>query len=90
MELKGERCFRCNNFDAYFTKGTKRFNRTKCGWCCAKRETVECYGSCEKFEIRSRRGHALRLIKPCLNDMLTELIEIRNLIEEELDENKNL
>ena len=90
MEPNGERCFRCKNFDAYYIKGTKKFECTKYGWCRAKKVNTERIVSCEKYEAHIYRSHALHFIEPCLNDILIELTEIRNIIEEESDENKSL
>ncbi len=93
MTNNPNRCSRCRFFDRYYTKETKKFRRTECGWCRKKRELVSTHGECEKFLARTRRCMPQRALYLQLNDLLTEISEIRNFLEDnkiEGDDNKTL
>ena len=77
------RCFRCKNFDRYYVKEVKRFNRTDMGWCCEKCETVKAEFGCEKFALKPNGKKRDMALAVCLSDILAEISELRNIIEEE-------
>ena len=83
MENDKNECFRCQNFDRYFTKGVKRFNEAKCGWCCKKTDVVNIHDSCSLFVLKTHSRKRVRLLCYYLNDILTEISEIRYMIEGE-------
>lgn len=86
MESKGKQCYRCKNLDRYYTKGIKEFNPTKFGWCCKKRENVNIHDGCEQYVLKPKRNRNRLLIRYCLNNLLTEITEIRKVIEAESDD----
>ncbi len=93
MENHPNRCSRCRFFDRYYTKETKKFRRTECGWCRKKQELVSTHGECEKYSARTRRCMPQRALYLQLNDLLTEISEIRNFLEDnklEGEDNKTL
>lgn len=47
-------CFRCRYFDRYYTKGVKRYNRTKFGRCSVRAEIVGNHDTCQAYVIKSR------------------------------------
>ena len=89
MENKKEQCFMCRNFDRFYTKGTRNFNKTKTGLCFKKGETVDIHGNCEKFLLRVPRRLPPKYLRYCLSDMLTELSEIRKMLETEGEGDEN-
>ncbi len=85
MENEKEMCRKCKYFDRYYTKETKRYNKTKYGLCCKTRDNVGVEGHCDRFEVKPKRGKAKYMVRYFLNDLLTEITEIRKIIED--DEN---
>lgn len=79
----------CNYFDRYYTKGVKGFNSTPYGWCCRLGQEVRSGGGCENFVSKRRTAMREKLIRRCLNDILTELIELRKVVESD-EREKNL
>lgn len=82
MENKNGKCSRCKYFNRYYTKGTKQFNKTKFGWC-QKSGVKEASASCPEFSIKQKGDNGLLFLKICLNDLLTEISEIRKILEVE-------
>ena len=85
MEEKRHKCYKCKHFNRYYIKEVKRFSKIKFGWCCKACGSVDAYGCCEKFVCNSRRKIIPELVQTSLNDLLTEISVIRNIIEEELN-----
>lgn len=83
MEEKQGKCFRCCFFDRYYTREEKHFQRTACGWCGYKEECVSSSETCKAF--KKKRGHKRpkRVILLYLHDLLTEISEVRKLIEDD-------
>ena len=89
MERKNKACWNCGNYKAYYMKGLCHFDRLAFGLCRKKQETVEKHGECEFW----RSNHALRsfreeIAKKKLDGLLDELIEIRQILFEEKEENE--
>ena len=81
-----EKCGNCRYMDRYYTKGVTRFNKTEYGRCMVRQKSVNVFDSCERYEKRKNMGKASKRVKVCLNDLLTEITEIRKVIEVEQDE----
>lgn len=90
METTKTECYRCKFLDRYYIKGVKEFKKTNSGWCCKKQKTVEIHNGCEDFNARSKRKRNERLLRFYLNDLLTEISEIRKIIEAENREDEEL
>ena len=88
MQEKSKSCSRCKYLDRYYTKGVDRFNRTDFGRCRKRRESVvvrEC--RCDNYEADRYIGViGRRAVKKCLNDLITQMTEIRKVIEAEIDD----
>ena len=82
-ENKVNYCYACKNFERYYVKGIKQFNKTKVGWCCHKGEVVNAVDGCGEFAIKTTWKSYRKAVKNCLNDMLTEISEMRKIVEEE-------
>ncbi|HIU00552.1 MAG TPA: hypothetical protein IAB64_01035 [Candidatus Coproplasma excrementavium] len=78
-----ERCYNCRNLQRYYTRGVKSYLQTDFGYCCECRAVVEVHHSCEKFVRRTNRRRSERLTRYYLNDILTEISEIRKVLEGE-------
>ncbi len=90
MNKNNQFCFRCKYLDRYYTKELKKFSKTPLGWCRQKRETVSVKCRCEKFSVRIPKKIPGVVLKRCLNDLLTEISEIRKMIEAEKNENEDM
>ena len=74
-------CYKCKNFDRYYTKGVKQFDKTQIGWCYVNRKDVNIHDCCDKYELKTRRGICKITLRSCLNDLLNELSSIRQVFE---------
>ncbi|MDE6442425.1 MAG: hypothetical protein K2L12_06745 [Clostridia bacterium] len=84
------KCYRCKYFDRYYTKGTKHFNLTEIGLCSKKRNIVQKNEGCDGFVVKQHGYRAKIVATRCLNDLLTELSELRKFIEAEKAESEEL
>ena len=82
METDCKKCFRCRNFSRYFTKGVKKFNETNLGWCGVNQSTVKSNGCCDKYVIKTRINTVSKYVWYTLNDILTQISELRKIIED--------
>lgn len=88
MENESKECNRCKYYEPYYTRNTKHFNKTKCGRCSKKRCMVSSHDSCDEHSYKSCTSKSKRVLKLYLNDLLTDLTEIRQIIEVENAETK--
>ena len=91
-ECKGK-CYRCRFFDRYYTKENIQFKRTACGWCSVKKDNISATGVCERFVPQRNWRVPRKPIVMHLNDLLTEISAMRQLIEDDRcdnDENEEL
>ena len=89
MERKNKACWNCGNYRAYYTKGLCHFDRLNCGLCRKTRETVEKHNQCEfwtnDYPMRVWRKDTA---KKKLNAILDGIIEIRQILFEENEDNR--
>lgn len=93
MEEKNEKCKKCRycrNYTAYYTKGVRRFDSTRQGFCSLHDRLVNGGDGCEfwnnayhRFCIRKKAT------LKTLYDLLTNISAIRQILEECRDEGKN-
>lgn len=81
---KGQ-CFQCRYCDRYYVKEIKSFKKINLGWCCQNRYTVDIHAHCDKFLQKKKNIVNTKLLKHYLSDLLTEISEIRKIIEDEND-----
>ncbi len=84
------KCFRCKNFSLFYTKGVKNFNKTKFGWCIERQSVVSTQDGCEKYAYKPCIRRSNLMIKNCLNGLLTEITGIREMLEAERNDNKDM
>ena len=89
-EKKNEECYRCKFFDRYYTKEAKQYRRTKFGWCRKQVKSVNVHETCEYFIFKPPRKRCNEILSNALNDLLTQISEIRSVLEAEEDERKDL
>lgn len=86
-----KRCLRCKNFDRYYAKGSKRFNPTEYGWCLIRADHTITRDSCELFAARPTAGKKSdRPARYYLQELLTEITAIRQIMEEDSHENEEM
>ena len=77
-------CWNCGNYAAFYRRGGYAFYKTDKGNCTVKNEVIEKNFCCEKWRntctLRSQRKE-LTLRK--LNDVLAEIVAIRQILEED-------
>lgn len=83
MSEKKSRCCNCTYFERYYTKEVKHYQSMKCGYCRKKRENVSSVDGCADFVSKPKPRRSLRLLKLYLSDILTEISEVRQLLENE-------
>ncbi len=76
-------CGVCKWLVRYYTKELKKFNKTEYGWCGKKGEIVCTKDCCEHFGRRNVSHNIRYGLQRSLNDLLTQLSTIRQIIEEE-------
>ena len=89
MENCGHQCYRCENFSKYYTNDGVRFQKTTFGYCRVNKKIVTIHDSCEKYAYAHRSSFIFdSLLNARLNNLLTEISVLRELIEEDArDEN---
>lgn len=81
-----KQCFRCKKFDRYYVRGVRQFNRTDFGRCCEKQDSVNMHDCCDQFVAKTVRKMPKKMLSYCLSDLLTDISEIRKVIEDEYSE----
>ncbi len=91
MEYKRKECWCCRNYSAYYTKGLCRFERQNCGLCIYSNELItDKHHTCEKWCFNGIRRRIRKEVSlKALNKALDNLVEIRQMLVEEMNENKN-
>ena len=85
-EQKSKKCFQCNYFRAYYTKSSRNYKRTKNGFCIKRQCIVQNSETCEKWNTKVKHGYAPLSINRALKGILNEISEIRQIFEEEREE----
>ena len=88
MNNQTDKCYKCRFFCRYYTRGVKQFNRTKFGWGYKRSEVKDAGDCCEIYIYEPLKRGSKKLVKVCLNDLLTEISEVRKVIEAERDERR--
>lgn len=89
MERKDKACWNCGYYKAYYTKGWCHFNKLDYGLCHNSQETVDKHNQC-KFWKNNHSIRALRedVVKNKLNEISDAIVEIRQIVFEEREENQ--
>lgn len=88
MEKGSGICYCCLYFEKYYIKGATNFIATKVGRCWKTQECVGTKEICEYYERKPKRSNrANGMIKKRINDLMTELAAIRQILEENEREN---
>ena len=89
MERKNKACWNCGNFDRFYRKGTYSFSKTNLGRCTVCKKIVESCELCERWRNTfTLMGKRKQLALNILNETLTSIVAIRQILEEENEERK--
>ena len=89
MERKNKACWNCGSYQAYYTKGLCHFDKLNNGLCGKHKKTVNKHEQCEFLRSNYNwRGLREKVAKRKLNDILDGIVEIRQILFEEKEENE--
>lgn len=83
-------CYGCSHFTQYYIKGITHFDKAKCGWCSVLRENIGIHDGCGEYKHRPLKKRNINMLRYSLNGLLTEISEIRKVLEHEEDRSENL
>lgn len=84
------KCWNCSNYSAYYTKGFCCFDKTEQGFCSKLCEIKEKHDSCVFWRQNVHlNGMRKAISKRALTDILINLSAIRQIWQEEQEEDKN-
>jgi len=85
--MSDAKCFRCEYFKAYYTKGRTNFSKLEIGLCTKKNETIEKHCECEKFRVKyCGRFNRKQLALDALTENINLFAEIKQILEEDDEE----
>ena len=89
-EKPSKKCAYCDFYDRYYTKGLRRFERTKQGFCSEQKKIVGNDEGCECWRLSSHRNFTRkRVASRALFEMMMDLSAIRQIFQESQEEEKN-
>ena len=88
--MSNNKCGRCRNFDRYYIRGVRRFDKTEFGWCRATGNTVKEQDRCGRFAEKAEAQKSRQAVEACLNNILADISAVRNILEEERQENEEV
>lgn len=88
MSNNTNKCKRCKYFYVFYTRGIKRYSATEYGWCRKNVRIAEQNEKCEQYLYKGKQQTSKRFTRLILSDMLTDLSEIRSVLQGEKDENE--
>lgn len=86
MSNKGNRCLNRDYFMCYYVKSVKLFKKTEFGYCIKDIGTVKKDGCCAAYAPKKCRRTPKRSLLYYLSDLLTEISQIRVILEEEAEQ----
>lgn len=90
-EQKCKQCLYCDNYDGYYVKGLRRFESIQKGYCAHLEKIVDNRYGCEHWKSRRRRFlHRKKVASRALYKILMDISAIRQILQENQDEGKNL
>ncbi len=90
MENKKNLCYRCKHFDRYYIQGTTKFDKIPLGRCFKTRATVDANSGCENFIFNRKNKFYAEFFGYNLSRILSELTQLRCILEELNNDDQNL
>ena len=89
MQEKQKECFACGNYQAYYRKGFCYFDKENFGFCTRHKKIVNKHESCECWRNNCHvRGLRKAICYKKLDEILSNLSEIKQILAEEQEEEK--
>lgn len=89
MERKDKACWNCLRYKAYYTKGLCHFDKEKFGFCTKHERMVDKQEGCPFWSLNNpRRETRKKVAMRKLSEILTQLVEIRQILFESKEENE--
>lgn len=83
-----KQCYRCGYLDRFYVKDLKQYNKVKYGWCVNKRNVVGIHDCCDNYKGQYKTKKSNFYLLSALSDILTDLSEIRNILQDDRDNDK--
>lgn len=80
------RCFKCIHFNKYYTRGVRKFNECKFGWCGIYHDHKKLMDNCPNYRFRRKLPIHQTNIMFELSNLLTELEQIEQILKEDIKE----
>lgn len=77
------KCYNCSFFHRYYTQKGIQFVQTKFGFCYKKNEVFPIQHFCDGFIFKNRSITVKSMVQDRLNELLTEISTLRNILQEE-------
>ena len=91
MDRKNRACWNCVHYTPYYTKGLSKFERLDYGFCRNKKGQAGKHDQCGYWKnALSTKAVRENLAKRKLNEVLDELIEIKQILLEEENQDDSL
>lgn len=86
--VKEKQCFYSGSYEAYYTKGLRRFERTRQGFCSKSNKVVDGSEKCDCWKTKTRKYNCVRkrAVARALYEILIDLSAIRQIIQENQEE----
>ena len=90
MEDKRKECWCCEHYRAYYTKKLCHFEKENCGFCLTHKEIImDKHHTCKNWCFNSIRRRIRKDVSlKALNQALDNLVEIRQILVDEMNDNK--
>ena len=86
---KGNRCYKCFSYKACYLKGANKLVKTRYGYCVRQSKIVENGDCCTSFWKRKPKIRNKAVIRMHLCGMMSDLRDLRLLLEEEERDREN-
>lgn len=85
MSDNNNKCYLCQKLCRYYTKGANKYDKTNCGYCTAQGRIVGIHDGCEQYEKRRVQRRNKAMLDRRINDLLTQVHEVRRILESKRD-----
>ncbi|MDE7264801.1 MAG: hypothetical protein K2N52_00810 [Clostridia bacterium] len=90
MEDKRKKCWSCTHYRAYYTKKLCHFEKENCGYCLTHKQIItDKHHTCDEWCLNAIRRRIRKDVSlKALNETLGNLVEIRQILVEEINDNE--
>lgn len=90
MDYKIKECWCCEKYDTYYSKRLCHFENANCGFCRTHKEIItDKHHACDKWCFNGTRRKLRKEVSlKALNEALDNLVEIKQILVDEINDNK--